>query len=231
MSMFRVAFAVALLAPYTAVAETAVTMPSVGFRYTTQMDVNSTQTTGPSSKVHSVLKREVISSDGTVIQTRNEGTGGSPGSEITVTGKTIYRLFFLTNLESTAQMPGQPPFTNSTTWDCPADGLDRFYPRGAAAQVSLECKLTETLRGQVMGPKSFTLSFSDLGKAQDTTLAGTFEVRKIAVRYSAVDGFTSEITYDFAPALGISVVQETKVSTPHGETVSHIELADFTPAP
>lgn len=231
MSMYRLTLVLVLLIPGTGVAETAVTMPPVGFRYTTQMDVNFTPTSGASTQSHSVLKREVISSDGTVIQTRNEGTGGSPGGEITISGKTTYRLFFLTNLESAAQMPGQPPFTNSTTWDCPADGLDRFYPRGTAAQVSLECKLTETLRGQVMGPKSFTLSFSDLGKAQDTTLAGTFEVRKISVPYSAVDGFTSEITYDFAPALGISVVQETKVSTPHGGTVSHTELADFTPAP
>jgi hypothetical protein len=96
--------------------------------------------------------------------------------------------------------------------------------------VSLECKVTERLRGQVMGPQPLTLSFSDLGQAQDTTLAGTFAVRKILVRFGSA-GITSEIRYDFAPVLGISVVQETKVSTPQRETVTHTELADFTPAP
>jgi hypothetical protein len=231
MTKFRVALLVALLPPGTAVAETAVHMPSLGFRYTTQTDADATSASGIKSKSHSMLHREVIASDGTTIQTRNEGTIGDPGSEFSVSGKTTYRLSLLIDTESTARpISDQPPVTNGTTWDCPADGLDQFYPRGTAAQVSLTCKITVKLNGQVRAPEPVTVSVSDLGPAHDTTLAGTFDVRKIVVRTSTV-GITNEIIYDFAPALGISVVQETKVSTPHGETVTHSEVADFTPAP
>jgi hypothetical protein len=38
---------------------------------------------------------------------------------------------------------------------------------------------------------------------------------------------TNEITYYFAPDLGISVVQDMKVSTPHLETVTHAQVSDF----
>jgi len=42
---------------------------------------------------------------------------------------------------------------------------------------------------------------------------------------------TNEITYYFAPDLGIWVVQDTEVSTLHLETVTHAEVSDFTPPP
>jgi len=228
MPIFRLALVFSLLVPGAGMAETAVNMPSVGFRYTMQMHVDTNLASGNSN---SVLHREVVASDGTTIETRNEGTISGGDREFATSGKTTYRLFFPIDSETTAQpVPDQPPMTTGTTWDCPADGLDKFYPRGTATEVSVECKVTEKLKGQVMGPQPLTLSFSDLGQAQDTTLAGTFEVRKIVVR-SGSAGITSEIRYDFAPELGISVVQETKISTPQRETVTHSELADFTPAP
>jgi hypothetical protein len=226
--MFRLALVLTLLVPGAAMAETAVNMPSIGFRYTTQSHVETTPPTGNS---HSVLHREVVAGDGTTIETRNQGTISGSDREFATSGKTIYRLFFPIDIESTAQpVPDQPPMTTGTSWDCPADGLDQFYPRGTATQVSLECKVTEKLRGRVMGPQPLTLSLSDLGRAQDTTLAGTFAMHRILVRFGAA-GIANEIRYDFAPALGISVVQETKVSTPQRETVTHTELADFTQAP
>jgi hypothetical protein len=219
-----------LLVSSAGVAETVVHMPPLGFRYTTQVDADFTSVSGAKSKSHSVLHREVVASDGTTIQTRDEGMNGGSGDEFPVSGRTTYRLFLLTDIESTARpVPDQPPVTNGSTWDCPADGLDQFYPRGTAAQVSLACKFTGKVSGQVIGPEPLTVSVSDLGQAHDTTPAGTFDVRKIVVRYGAA-GVTNEITYDFAPALGISVVQETKVSTPHGETVSHSEVTELTPA-
>lgn len=226
--MFRRVLALALVFfPATGVAETAVNMPSVGFRYTTKVHVHTPYASGDSD---SVLRREVIASDGTTIETRNEGTISGSGREFATSGKSTYRLFFPTNTETTAQpVPDQPPMINGSTWDCPADRLDQFYPRGAAAQVTVECKLTQNTLGKVVGPESHTLSFSDLGPAQDTTLAGTFDVRKIVVRFDTA-GSTSEITYDFVPALGISVVQEMKTSTPRGEMVTRSEVADFTPA-
>ena len=76
-----------------------------------------------------------------------------------------------------------------------------------------------------------TLSFSDLGRSQVTTTAGEFDVRKLVVRATTSHEMTNEITYDFAPDLGISVMQDTKVSTPHLETVTHAEVSDFAPPP
>jgi len=231
MPMFRLALVLTLLVPGAAVAETVVHMPPVGFRYTTQSDVDFTSPSGTNSKTHLVLHREVVASDGTTIRTRNEGTNGGAGHEFPVSGTTTYRLFLLTDNDSTARpVPDQPPVTLRSTWDCPADGLDQFYPRGTAAQVSLACTFTGKLaNGQVIAPQPLTVSFSDLGQARATTPAGTFDVRKIVVRYGGAAGVTNEITYEFAPALGISVVQETKVSTPHSEMVAHSEVSDFTP--
>jgi hypothetical protein len=209
-------------------AETAVHMPPVGFRYTTRADGESTVTTN--SEFHSVLHREVVASDGTTIQTRNEGATGGSGDEVPVLGGTTYRLFFLTDIKSTTRpVSDQPSMTNGSTWDCPADGLDQFYPRGTAAQVSVACKFTGNFNGRVVGPEPLTVDLSDLGEAHDTTPAGTFDVRKIVVYYGTA-GVRNEITYDFAPTLGISVVQETKISTPHGETVTHSKVTDFDPA-
>jgi hypothetical protein len=228
MAMLRFALVFTVLVPGAGMADTAVKMPSVGFRYTMQLHVDTTPATG---KTDSVLHREVVASDGTTIETRSAGTISGGDREFATSGKTIYRLFFPIDSETTAQpIPDQPPMTTGTNWDCPADGLDKFYPRGTTTEVSVECKVSEKFKGQVMGPQPITLSFSDLGPAQDTTLAGTFEVRKIVVR-SGSAGITNEIRYDFAPELGISVVQETKVSTPQRQTVTHSELADFTPAP
>jgi hypothetical protein len=229
MPMLRFALVFTVLVPGAGMAETAVSMPAVGFRYTTQMHVDTTMAAGNSN---SVLHREVVASDGTTMETRNEGTISGGDREFATSGKTTYRFFFLTDGETTAQpITDQPPMTTGTTWDCPADGLDKFYPRGTAAEVSVECKVSEKFKGQVMGPQSVTLNFSDLGPAQDTTLAGTFEVRRIVVRSGPTAGITTEMRYDFSPELGISVVQETKVSMPQRETVSRTELADFTPAP
>jgi hypothetical protein len=42
---------------------------------------------------------------------------------------------------------------------------------------------------------------------------------------------TNEITYYFDPDLGIWVMQDTKLSTPHLETVTNAEVSDFTPPP
>jgi hypothetical protein len=47
------------------------------------------------------------------------------------------------------------------------------------------------------------------------------------VRAVTASEMTNEITYYFAPDLGISVVQDTKVATPHLETVTHAEVSDF----
>jgi hypothetical protein len=237
MPMFRLALVFTLLAPGVGKAETKVNMPPVGFRFTTQADGEFTAkpdgNSGTNSKIHSVTHHEVVASDGWTIQTRNEGTvAGASADASTFSGKTTYQLFFLTHSETTHSATDQPAIVSGSTWDCPGDGLDQFYPRGAATQVSVACKFTAKVSGRVVGPQPLTVSFSDLGPAHDTTLAGTFEVRKIVVRTSLAEaGVTNEITYDFAPALGISVVQETKISTPHGETVTHTEVADFTPPP
>ena len=48
---------------------------------------------------------------------------------------------------------------------------------------------------------------------------------------STATEMTNEITYYFDPDLGIRVMQDTKVSTPHLETVTHGEISDFTPPP
>ena len=37
------------------------------------------------------------------------------------------------------------------------------------------------------------------------------------------------MTYDFAPAVGISVVQNATVSTPRSETVTRAEVTEITP--
>ena len=66
MPIFHLALVVALLVPCAGVAETVVNMPAAGFRYTTQTDVESTSTSGVNTKGHSVLRREVTASDGTV---------------------------------------------------------------------------------------------------------------------------------------------------------------------
>ena len=91
------------------------------------------------------------------------------GNEFATRGRT-YRLVFLTAIESTTRpVPDQPPVTNGSTWDCPPDGLDQFYPRGRAMQVSLTCQFTAKFNRRVMGPQPLTVSFSDLGDAHDTT--------------------------------------------------------------
>jgi hypothetical protein len=72
-----------------------------------------------------------------------------------------------------------------------------------------------------------TLSFSDLGDTEITTKAGEFDVRKLVVRATTASETTNEITYYFAPDLGISVVQDTKVSTTDFETVTHAEVSDL----
>jgi hypothetical protein len=230
MPIFRLALVLALLVPGAGMAETAVHMPSIGFRYTTQTHLDFTPTSGSKSKSRSVLRREVVASDGTTIQTRNEGTIGGSGGEFAVSSTTTYRLFLLTDTEATARpVADQPPVVNGASWDCPTDRLDQFYPRGTAAQVSLACTITGKFGGQAKGPEPLTVDLSDLGGAQDTTPAGSFDVRKIVVRYNSA-GITNEITYDFAPTLGISVVQESKVSTPNGETMTRSEVTDIAAA-
>ena len=74
-----------------------------------------------------------------------------------------------------------------------------------------------------------TLRFSDLGDTEVTTKAGAFDVRKLIVRATTSPEMANEITYYFAPDLGISVVQDTKVSTPPLETVTHAEVSEITP--
>jgi hypothetical protein len=234
MPRLRLALVLALLVPGVGVAETVVHMPPVGFRYTTKIDSEFTPrpgvaNAGASDKSRSVLHHEVVASDGTTIQTRNEGTMSGSAGEFPRTGRTTYRLFFLTETETEQQVPGQPPFTVASTWDCPVDGLDQFYPRGTTAQVSVMCRFTSKIKDQVNGPVPLKVSLSDLGDVRDTTPAGTFDVRKIVVRYSAAE-VMNEITYDFAPALGILVVQEAKISSPRGETVTHSEVTEFTAA-
>ena len=93
MPMFHLALVLTLLVPGAAVAETVVGMPPVGFRYTTQTDVEFTSTSGTNSKAHTVLHREVVACDGTTIRTRNEGTNDGAGVEFPVSGTTTYRLF------------------------------------------------------------------------------------------------------------------------------------------
>jgi hypothetical protein len=238
MLRFCLVLVLSLLVADASMAETAATMPRVGFRYTVQGDENFTAASGASSKSHGVIHREVIASDGTTIQTRDEGTTQTPSGELSVSGKSTYRWFLRTDNESTTRRGAsdQSPITDSQSWDCPADELDRFYSRGTAAQgtaaeVSLACKFTGKANGEAMGPIPVTVNFADLGAARDTVSAGTFDVRKIAVRYSMPEtGFTEEITYDFAPTLGISVVQETKDSSRNGTTVRHFEVSDISPA-
>jgi hypothetical protein len=227
MPIVEFALAVALSIPNPGVADP-VHMPPVGFRYTTKVDMGSTSTSGTGSKSHSVLRREVVASDGTTIKTRNEGTIGGSDGEFPVSGTTTYRLFFLVDTELMAwPAPDQQPVTNGTTWDCPLEGLDRFYPRGDAPQVSLACKVTGMVGGRVVESVPVTLSFNDLGDTEVTTKAGEFDVRKLVVRATTTAEMTNEITYYFAPDLGISVVQDTKVATPHLETVTHAEVLDF----
>jgi len=233
--MFLLALALALHAPGSGVAAHGVHMPSIGFRYATQVDMETMSTSDAdsetASKMHSVLHRVVISSNGTTIETRNEGMMGVSGGELPISGSTTYRLFFLVNTELRVRaIPDQPPVTNSTTWNCPTEGLDQFYPRGMARQVSLACSVTGNVGGRVVGPTPVTVSFSDLGGSRDMTPAGAFDVRKLMVHAASAE-MTNEITYDFAPALGISVVQNEKVSTSHIETMTHSEVSDFAPAP
>jgi hypothetical protein len=229
MPTLEFALAVALNIPNPGVAEP-MHMPPVGFRYTTQVDMTSTSMSG-SSKSHSVLRREVAASDGTTIKTRNEGMISDSDGEFPVSGTTTYRLFFLVDTELMAwPAPDQQPVTNGTTWDCPVEGLDRFYPRGDAPQVSLAWKVTGKAGGRVVESTPVTLSFSDLGDTEVTTKAGEFDVRKLVIRATTSPEMTNEITYYFAPDLGISVVQDTKVSTPHLETVTHAEVSEITPA-
>jgi hypothetical protein len=231
MPIFEVALAVALSIPNPGVAEP-MHMPPVGFRYTTQVDMDSTSTPGSDSKSHSVLRREVVASDGTTIKTRNEGVISGSDGEFPIAGTTTYRLFFLVDTELMAwPAPDRPPVTNGTTWDCPVEGLDRFYPRGDAPQVSLACKVTGKAGGRVVESTPVTLSFSDLGDTEVTTTAGEFDVRKLVIRATTSPEMTNEITYYFAPDLGISVVQDTKVSTSDFETVTHAEVSDFAPPP
>ena len=49
------------------------------------------------------------------------------------------------------------------------EGLDQFYPRGDASQVSLTCKVTGRVSGRVVESMPVTLSFSDLGDTEVTT--------------------------------------------------------------
>ena len=222
--------ALVLLVPGLGVTESGVHMPLVGFSYTMHVDADTKLASGPDAKTHSVIHQEVVASDGTTIETRNEGTIRSSAGELPVLGTTIYRLFLPTDTETTARAaPDQPPVTNGTILDCPADRLDKFYPRGNASQVSLACRVTGKIRGQAVGPIPVTVSFYDFGAAHDTTPAGAFDVRKLVARTSSAE-MTNEIIYDFAPALGISVMQEAKVRTPLVETVSHSEVTEITPA-
>jgi hypothetical protein len=229
MPTFELALAVALSVPHPGAAEP-VQMPPVGFRYATQVDMVSTSTSGTDSRTHSVLRREVVASDGTTIKTRNEGMISGLDGKFQISGTTTYRLFFLVDTELMA-WPAlhQQPVTNGTTWNCPPEGLDRFYPRGDAPQVSLACRVTGKASGRVVQSMPVTLSFSDLGDTEVTTKAGEFDVRKLVVRATTASEMTNEITYYFAPDLGISVVQDTKVSTPHLETVTHAEVSELTP--
>jgi len=48
------------------------------------------------------------------------------------------------------------------------------------------------------------------------------------VRTSSAE-MTNEVTYDFAPDLGISVMQDAKVSRPNAETVTHSEVSEVSP--
>jgi hypothetical protein len=231
MPTLEFALAVALNIPNPGVADP-MHMPPVGFRYTTQVDMASTSTPGSDSKSHSVLRREVIASDGTTIKTRNEGMISGSDGEFPISGTTTYRLFFLVDTELKAwPAPDQQPVTNGTTWNCPVEGLDQFYPRGDAPQVTLACKVTGKAGGRVVESTPVTLSFSDLGDSEVTTTAGEFDVRKLVVRATTSPEMTNEIIYYFAPDLGISVVQDTKVSTSDFEAVTHAEVSDFAPPP
>jgi hypothetical protein len=230
MPILEFALTVALSIPNPGMAEP-MHMPPVGFRYTTQVDMDSTSTSGTDSKSHSVLRREVVASDGTTIKTRNEGMISSSDRKFLISGTTTYRFFFLVDTELMAwPAPDQQPVTNGTTWDCPVEGLDRFYPRGDAPQVLLACRVAGKVAGRVVKSMPVTLSFSDLGDTEVTTKAGEFDVRKLVVRVTTAPEMTNEITYYFAPDLGISVVQDTKVSTPHLETVTHAEVSELAPA-
>jgi len=94
-------------------------MLPVGFHRTTPVDMDSTPTSAPDSKSHSLLRREVVASDGTTIETRNEGVISGADGEFAISGTTTYRLFFLVGTELRAWLaPDQPPVTNGTTWDC-----------------------------------------------------------------------------------------------------------------
>jgi hypothetical protein len=232
MPTFQLALAVLLHVPGF-MAEPKVHMPLVGFRYTTHIDMDTTPTSGTASKTRSVLRREVVASDGTTIKTRNEGMISGPDGEFAISGTTTYRLFFLVDTELMARpAPDHALVSNGTTWDCPVTGLDRFYPLGEASRVSLACRVTGKVGGRVVRSTPVTLSFSDLGDTEVTTKAGEFDVRKLVVRAININTpeMTNEITYYFAPDLGISVVQDTKVATPHLETVTHAEVSEFTPA-
>ena len=229
MPIFEFALAVALSIPNPGVAEP-MRVPPVGFRYTTRVDMGSTSTSGTGSKTHSMLRREVVASDGTTIKTRNEGMIAGSDGEFPISGTTTYRLFFLVDTELVARpAPDQPPVSNGTTWDCPTEGLDQFHPRGDAPQVSLACKITGKAGGRVVQSMPVTLSFSDLGDTEVTTKAGEFDVRKLVVSATTAPEMTNEITNYFAPDLGISVVQDTKASTPHLETMTHAEVSDIAP--
>lgn len=230
MQTLLLAIAVALHVP-APVAEPAVRMPSVGFRYTTQADTAFRSTSGTDSKIHSVLHHEVVASDGTTIRTRSHGTVSGLNGELQISGITTYRVFLLVDTESTVRAVSeqrQPPVTNGMTWDCPVDGLDRFYPRGEASWLSLACSVTGKVGGRALEPVPVTVSFSDLGDAQVTTAAGEFDVRKLMVRTSSAE-VTNEVTYGFAPDLGISVMQDAKAMRPNAETVTHSEVSEISP--
>jgi hypothetical protein len=230
MQTFVLALIVALQVPGP-VAEPVVHMPLVGFRYTTQADTESRSTSGTDFKIHSVLQHEVVASDGTTLRTRSQGTVSGLSGELQISGITTYRVFLLVDTESTARaVSGQPqsPVTKGMTWDCPVEGLDRFYPRGEMPRLSLACSVTGKVGGRALGRIPVTVSFSDLGDAQVATAAGEFDVRKLMVRTSSAE-MTNEITYSFAPDLGISVMQDAKVSRPDAQTVTHSEVSEFSP--
>jgi hypothetical protein len=117
-----------------------------------------------------------VASDGPTIKTRNEGVISGADGEFPVSGTTTYRLFFLVDTELMAwPASDQQPVTNGTTWDCPLEGLDRFYPRGDALQVSLACKVTGKVGGRVVESMPVTLSFSDLGDTEVMIKAGEID--------------------------------------------------------
>ena len=228
--MLRAAFILAVLA-VPALADTAVQMPGVGARYTSEADVTVTPKSGAAAKIHSVLHYEVIARNGETVETRWQGTSTTPsGQQVPLLGTTTRRLYFVTNIATAAQPTAdKPASTMDRTFVCRPDALDQFYPHGTSAHVSAACIFTQSTDLGEGQSQPVTMNFTDMGPGQVTTKAGTFDVRKIAVQ-DALDGVSTETINDFAPAIGVSVVVDTRGTHPTFEVLNHSEMTEFVPA-